>query len=70
LTGELGPSCVTDGAGQLSVGDEVSDGEVFQAEPVVGLDELAGDVMKEASAGIGDPGVLPGQPPDRLGSIS
>jgi hypothetical protein len=52
------------------VADEVGDGEVFQAEPVVGLDELAGDRMEEAAAGVGDPGVLAGQPPDRLGPIA
>jgi hypothetical protein len=45
LAGELGPSGVANSAGEMPVGHEVGDGEVFQAEPVVGLDELAGDAM-------------------------
>jgi hypothetical protein len=51
------------------VADEVGDGEVFQAQPVVGLDELAGDLMEEASTHVGDAGMLAGQPPRRLGAV-
>jgi hypothetical protein len=46
----------------VPIGHEVSDGEVFQAEPVVGLDELAGNLVEEASTDIGDAGVLPRRP--------
>jgi hypothetical protein len=45
LAGELRPAGIGDGAGQVLVADEVGDGEVFQAQPVVGLDEPAGDLM-------------------------
>jgi hypothetical protein len=62
LAGEFGPGGVTDGAGQVPVGHEVGDGEVFQTEPVVGLDELAGNRVEEASTDIGDAGVLPRRP--------
>jgi hypothetical protein len=65
----LGPSGVAISAGEMPVGHEVGDGEVFQAEPVVGLDELAGDAMSEGSTRIGHSGVLAGTPPDRLGPI-
>jgi len=50
----------------MSVSEEVGDGEVLQAEPVVGLDELVGDLVQEASTHVGDAGVLSGQPPYRL----
>jgi len=45
LAGELGPAGITDCASQVLVAEEVGDGEVLQTEPVVGLDELAGDMM-------------------------
>ena len=70
LAGELGPGDIADGTGQTSVGDEIGDGEVFQTEPVVGLDQLAGDPMEKVSTDVGDPGVLPGQAPDRLGPVA
>ena len=60
LAGKLGPGGVADGTGQVPVADEVGDGKVFQTEPVVSLDELAGDLMEEASADVGDAGVLCG----------
>jgi hypothetical protein len=40
LAGELSPSGVSDGAGQVPVGQKIGHGEVFQAQPIVGLDEL------------------------------
>jgi len=70
LAGELGPGDITDGTGQTPVGDEVGNGEVFQTEPVVGLDELAGDLVEKVSTDVGDVGVLPGQAPDRLGPVA
>jgi hypothetical protein len=52
------------------VAHEVGDGEVFQAQAVVGLDELAGDLVEEASTGIGDAGVLLGKPTGDLGVVA
>jgi hypothetical protein len=52
--GALGPGGVANGAGQAPVGHEVGDGEVFQREPVVGLDELAGDLVEEISTDVGE----------------
>jgi hypothetical protein len=43
--GALGPGDIADGTGQTPASDEVGDGEVFQTEPVVGLDQLAGDLV-------------------------
>jgi hypothetical protein len=59
LPGQLGPSGIADSAGQAPVGHEIGDGEVFQTEPVVGLDELAGDLVEEVAAHVGDASVLP-----------
>jgi hypothetical protein len=39
------------------VADEVGDGEIFQAQPVVCLDELAGNLVQEASTNVGDSGI-------------
>jgi hypothetical protein len=69
LPGQLSPSGVTDGAGELSIAEKVGDGEVFQAKPIVSLDELAGDLVQEAPAHVGDAGVFPGQSPDGLGVV-
>ena len=69
LPGQFGPGGVTDGAGKLSVAKQVGDGEVFQAKPIVGLDELAGDLVQKAPAPVGNAGVLSGQPPDGLGVV-
>jgi hypothetical protein len=69
LPRQLGPSGVTDGAGELSVAEQVGDGEVFPAKPIVGLDELAGDLVQEAPAHVGDARVFPGQSPDGLGVV-
>ena len=46
LPGEFRPAGITDRAGEVAVADQVGDGEVLQAQPVVGLDELAGDLMQ------------------------
>src|SRR6266511_5329268 len=43
LADEFGPDSITDGAGQVPVGHEVSNNKIFQAKPIVSLDELAGD---------------------------
>jgi len=59
LAGELSPSGVSDGAGQVPVGQKIGHGEVFQAQPIVGLDELAGNPMEECLPHIGDAGVPP-----------
>jgi len=69
LAGELGPRGIADGAGELPIAKRIGDGEVFQAKPVVGLDELAGDLMQEVLADIGDASVLSRQPPDPLGMV-
>ena len=69
LPGQLGPGGVTDGAGESSVAEQVGDGEVFQAKPIVGLDELAGDLVQEVPAHVGDACVFPGQSPDGLGVV-
>jgi len=53
----------------VAVADEVGDGEVLQAQPVVGLDELAGDLIQEAPTGIGDAGVLLGEAMGSLAAI-
>jgi hypothetical protein len=45
LAGELRPAGIGDGVCQVLVADEVGDGEVFQAQPVVGLDEPTGDLV-------------------------
>ena len=47
LPGWFGPGGVTDGAGERSVAEQVGDGEVFHAKPIVGLDELAGDLVQK-----------------------
>src|SRR4029453_92904 len=54
LPRQLGPSGVTDGAGELSVAEQVGDGEVLQAKPFVGLDELRGDIVQQAPAHVGE----------------
>jgi len=69
LTGKLGPGGVADGTGKVPVAEEVGDGEVFQAEPVVGFDKLVGDLVQEALTHIGDAGVVSGQPPNHLGVV-
>jgi hypothetical protein len=69
LPGQLGPGGVTDGAGESSVAEQVGDGEVFQAKPIVGLDELAGDLVQEVPAHVGDARVFPGQSPDFLSVV-
>jgi hypothetical protein len=61
---------INDRAGQVLVAKEVGYGEVLQAEPVVGLDELAGDIMKKASPDVGDTGMLARQPQSCLGPIA
>jgi hypothetical protein len=58
--GALGPGDIADGTGQTPVGNEVGDGEVFQTEPVVGLDQLAGHLVEKVSTDVGNAGVLPG----------
>src|SRR4029453_16734836 len=70
LAGKLGPAGIKDRAGQVFVAKEVGDGEVLQAEPVGGLDELAGDIMKKATPDVGDTGMLARQPPSCLGPIA
>jgi len=45
--------------GQKPILQKIRHGEVFQAQPVVGLDELAGNPMEEGSPHITDAGVLP-----------
>ena len=69
LPGQLGPGGVTDGASELSVAEQVGDGKVFQAKPIVGLDELAGNLVQEASTDVGDAGMLSGQSPDGLAVV-
>jgi hypothetical protein len=69
LPGEFCPARIGDGAGQVLVANQVGDGEVLQRQPVVGLDELAGDLMQEASTDIGDASVLLGQAAGNLGAI-
>jgi hypothetical protein len=69
LAGELSPSGVSDGAGQVSVADKIGHGKVFQAQPVVGLDKLAGNLVEERLPHIQDAGMLPRQPPDRDCSV-
>jgi hypothetical protein len=59
LAGELSPSGVSDGAGQVAVGQQIGHGEVFQAQPIVGLDELAGNLMEECLPHIDDADMLP-----------
>jgi hypothetical protein len=69
LAGELGPCGVADGTGEVPIAKEIGDGEVFQAEPVVGLDELIGDLMQIVLTDVGDASVLSRQPPDHLGMV-
>jgi hypothetical protein len=52
------------------VADEVVDGEILQTQPVVGLDELTGDLVQKAATNIGNAGVVAGQLPDCLGLIA
>ena len=61
LAGELCPGGVGDGSGEVPVADQICHGEIFDGQPTVGLGELAGDLMKEASADVGDAMVLPSQ---------
>jgi hypothetical protein len=69
LAGELSPGCVADGTGQVPVAEEIGDGEVFQAEPIVGLDKLSGNLVQIVLTDIGDASVLSRQPPDHLGAV-
>jgi hypothetical protein len=43
--------------------DEILDGEVFDSQQGVVLDQPARDLMEETVAGVGNPGVLTSKPP-------
>jgi hypothetical protein len=45
------------------VADEIVDGKVLDGQQGVVLDQLARDLMEEAAAGVGNPGVLTPKPP-------
>jgi hypothetical protein len=61
LAGQLGPRSIGDGLGEALVADQVGHRKIFDGQPAVGLGELARDLMKEASANVGNAVVLPGQ---------
>jgi hypothetical protein len=50
LATELRPGGIGDRAGEVLVADEVGNGEVFDDQPAVGLGEVAGDLVEEASS--------------------
>jgi len=54
----------------VAVTDEVCDSEIFDGQPAVGLGELGGDLVKEASSHVGDTGMLAGEPPGGLGPVA
>ena len=61
LAGQLCPRSIGDGLGEALVADQVGHRKIFDGQPAVGLGELARDLMKEASANVGNAVVLPGQ---------
>jgi hypothetical protein len=65
----LGPSRVADGASKVAIRHEIGYGEVLDDQLAVGLGEMAGDLMKEASACVEDAGVLADKPPGRFGPV-
>ncbi len=56
--GELGPAGIRDGAGQAVVGQHPGHVQVFDDEPVVGLDQRARHLVQEMAAHIGDVTVM------------
>jgi hypothetical protein len=54
LAGEFGPGRVTDGLSEPMVSQHPGHVEVFEDEPVVGLDQRVGDLMQEVAADVGD----------------
>ena len=70
LTSELRPSGIGDGSSEALVADQVGHRKVFKGQPAVGLGELAGDLMKEASTDPGNTMVLSGEQAGRFCPVS
>jgi len=59
--GELPPSGIRNSSGESVVRHHAGDVQIFEDEPVVGLDQLAGDLVKEMPANVADTMVMPTQ---------
>ena len=61
LAGELGPARIGDGAGEVMVGQHSGHVQVFEVEPVVGLDQRVGNLVQEMPTHIRDVMVVTSQ---------
>ncbi|KLO27800.1 hypothetical protein ABW16_14505 [Mycolicibacter heraklionensis] len=61
LAGELSPARVSDSAGESAIGQHPRGVQIFDDEPVVGLDQLVGDPVEEMLANVRSAVVMPGQ---------
>jgi len=73
LVGELAregaPSDIAQSPRQTTVVEEVGGFKVLDNQLAVGLDKMAGDLVKERPPNVGDTDVLAGKPSDCLGTV-
>jgi hypothetical protein len=69
LAAQFGPASVSNRTRQVAVEHHASHVQVFHDQPIVGLDQLGGDLVQIVAPLVGDVGVVAAQPPDDLGPI-